>query len=429
MHADLIDDYAGFLRLKEQWDTVYAADPDARFFMSWTWMSKWLESAIHEWVVIGIREAEEADDYLAFLPLRFQSSAAKSGRIHTEIRLAAYGIADYTGFLCKAGAEHDAIPALAEQVEQLNWGSFDLGCFHASEERLKLWRRAFPRPTFKFKKPPSAVDSNGNDTAICPYATLPDNWDDYLDNQLSANTRQKVRRFLRKVENDDAYRITVSNADTIEADHDHLAKLWEARWGAMVGQTGRDIFYRIRTKMVLHTLSQDALFMPMLWHHDKPVGGLITFVDHQKKAMFFYLAGRDMKAKGVPIGLVLHAYSIRHAIDQGFTTYDFMRGDEAYKYSFANKERRVVYDIIERRTSGKQFDPRSVRSALLSAETMMQMRRLPQAERAYRQIVAAAPDNERARLGLGQVLMAQGKRAAAEEYLAGPPSETSILSA
>jgi CelD/BcsL family acetyltransferase involved in cellulose biosynthesis len=39
---------------------------------------------------------------------------------------------------------------------------------------------------------------------------------------------------------------------------------------------------------------------------------------------------------------VLLGYLIQHAIDQGCEAFDFMRGDEDYKYRFGALDRRVV---------------------------------------------------------------------------------------
>jgi hypothetical protein len=43
MHIDAFDKFQNFLTLKRDWDSVYKADPEAQFFLSWTWMSRWLK--------------------------------------------------------------------------------------------------------------------------------------------------------------------------------------------------------------------------------------------------------------------------------------------------------------------------------------------------------------------------------------------------
>lgn len=415
MHVDAIDDYDSFLALKDDWESVYADDPEAQFFLSWTWMTKWLESAISEWVVVVVRDDDGR--CVAILPLRVRAFPAKNGTLYTEIWMAAQGVADYVGFLCRPAAETRAIPAMADYVKTLRWNSLNLRCFDASEARAKLWTDAFPRSEFKLKKATSTNNEEGYDNAVCPYLTLPDDWDTYLDNQVSTNTRQKIRRFLRKVENGDDYRITVTSPETLERDYEVLNKLWESKWGETKGEQVTQIFYKIRRKMLTHCLEHDALFMPILWHHDEPLGALGSLVDPVKKSMLFLIAGRDMNAKGVPSGLVLHAYSIRYAINRGLQTYDFLRGNEPYKYSFGSKERVINYQVVERKIASKQLDPRCVGSAIQMTQRLQASGRLAAAERGYRQVLKIAPDNADAQNGLDQLLAVKGRSKATGKRL------------
>ena len=41
-------------------------------------------------------------------------------------------------------------------------------------------------------------------------------------------------------------------------------------------------------------------------------------------------------------GIVLLAYNIRHAIEQGYAYYDFLRGDEPYKYRMGGRDTAVM---------------------------------------------------------------------------------------
>ena len=419
MHIDVIDDYESFLGFKDEWETVYAADPEAQHFLSWTWMSKWLESAISEWVVFAVRETPDAGAYQAFLPLRIRAFPAKNGTVYTEVWMAAQGVADYVGFICRPEAEDAAIPALAERAKELKWNSLNLQCFSASEKRAKLWTDVFPRSHFKLKKVSSTNNEEGYDNSVCPYVRLPDDWDIYLINQVSANTRQKIRRFLRKVEASDTYQITLSNADTLERDYEILNKLWTDKWGERKGEVATEIFYNIRKTMLFHNEAHGSLFMPILWQDEKPIAVLGSLVDPIKKSMLFVLAGRDEKARGVPSGLVLHAYSIRHAIEIGLKTYDFLRGNEPYKYSFGPEERSINYLFIERKVGSKQLDPRCVGSAIRIIRNIQARGHLIEAERGFRQILKVEPENEAARLSLGQVLMAKGDNEGATKLMEG----------
>ncbi len=46
----------------------------------------------------------------------------------------------------------------------------------------------------------STVNPDGIDNSICPSVALPDDLDRFLETKVSSNTRQKIRRFLRQVE-------------------------------------------------------------------------------------------------------------------------------------------------------------------------------------------------------------------------------------
>jgi CelD/BcsL family acetyltransferase involved in cellulose biosynthesis len=101
----------------------------------------------------------------------------------------------------------------------------------------------------------------------------------------------------------------------------------------------------------------------MLWQGDRPLGGLALFIDRKTGTLLFYATGRDLDAKDVPVGLVLHGHSIRHAIEQGFAAYDFLRGDEPYKLSLATGEHRVRNIIVGTKVGGNrggQLDPMAV---------------------------------------------------------------------
>jgi len=62
-----------------------------------------------------------------------------------------------------------------------------------------------------------------------------------------------------------------------------------------------------------------------------------------------------------------HAHSIRYAIENGFTEYDFLRGNETYKYSFGVKERSIRHIVIgtkNGRNIGGRLNSRTVPAAL-----------------------------------------------------------------
>ena len=179
---------------------------------------------------------------------------------------------------------------------------------------------------------------------------MPDSYEEYLSTRVSANTRQKIRRFSRKVEQSADLQLTLSTPDHVEEHLDALLELWLRKWAPVRGQDSAERAAAKYRKILLQSLECDALLMPMLWSGGTLLGGLVHIVDRRKGAVHFLVAGRDEEASEPSVGLVLHAYSIRWAIENQMRTYDLCHGDEAYKYSLGAIDKRIEHLTIRRRS-------------------------------------------------------------------------------
>jgi len=414
MQIRVIDNLQAFAELREEWNAVYAKDPDAPFFLSWTWLAQWLAMLTGPWFILAAKPAD-SPHFVAFMPLRLRLKERKQGELCNEINMAGNYQADYTGFICMPEFDSRAIPAFAKHIGKLHWARIHLENIRTTEERLRLFLGCFPAGKFTIR-PQERINKRDNiDNTICPLARLPDDWDAYLNN-LSANTRQKIRRFLRQVESSDEFRITHTAADTFGRDLNILLHFWAAKWGSRKGNRLSNIL-RSNTEMLTRSFNAGILFMPVLWKGDAPLGALAIFVDEEKKTFLFYIAGRDESFNAPPPGLILHAYSIRHAIQKGFRVYDFLRGNEAYKYSLATDERRITCAILSTRNGrnlGDKLDIRTVPEALERATELHKAGRFPQAEQAYRQIIRTDPQCAKALYCLGQLKATTGSHGAAK---------------
>jgi CelD/BcsL family acetyltransferase involved in cellulose biosynthesis len=418
MRIDVIDDFESFSRLRENWDALYEADPEAQFFLSWTWLSHWLPTLRHSWFVLAAKPSD-ACAYVAFFPLRHRIRHSEEAGFHNDINMAGNHAADYTGFLCRPESQHRAIPALARCLNGLNWTRMHLENIRMSDERLRLFLAHFPERTFRIATIERINKEDGVNNCICPRVALPADWDHYLDG-LSANARQRIRRFVRMVESDGGYRITHADADTIERDVEILLGFWKSRWGLRKRDRLNAILETVRT-MLPRCFGSGCLFLPVLWRDDKPLGALASLVDAQKGALLFYVGGRDESVDNPPPGLVLHAHSIRYAIANGFGTYDFLRGNERYKYSLGAEERRIRCVVVGTRTGrnlGDKLHRRSVPAVLRRTTELHRAGRLAEAERGYRQVLDVAPRHPDALYCLGQLMATEGRHGVAATLFA-----------
>lgn len=414
VHIDIIETLPSLATLEDNWNAVYDADDEAQVFLSWQWLSGWLSCIEGPWFILAAKAGDAADQpYVAFLPLRLQTKVEKSD-VTSDMRMAGNHAADYTGIVCRPEAENKVIPAFARYIKQMNWARLNLENVRMSERRARLLLACFPKASFNSTEVSRVNKVDGIDNGVCPYLPLPKDWNGYLDS-LSANTRQKIRRLMKQVDTPGEYRITVSTAETLARDLKTLLGFWETKWRPRKGDRV-DSLVRSNGVMLTRSFQSGMLFLPTFWHGDRPVAALATLVDPRKRTFSFYMTGRDETFEGPPSGVILHAFSIRHAIANGFTEYDFLRGNEAYKYSFGCAERKIRCTVLETRNGrnlGGKLDPRGIADVLQQATALHRKGQTADAEVGYRRILELQPKHADALHRLGQLLAAKGDFAAA----------------
>jgi tetratricopeptide (TPR) repeat protein len=417
VHIDIIETLPSLARLEDNWNAVYDADPEAQIFLSWKWLSGWLAHSEGPWFILAAKARDSADaPYVAFFPLRLQTTIEKSG-VLGEVRMAGRFSADYTGIVCAPDAENKVIPAFARHIKQMHWARFNLDNVRMSERRFRLLLAYFPKANFQVTEVNRVDNVDGTDFTRCPYAALPTDWDSYLLS-LSTNRRQKTRRLLRLVEAAGEYRITVSTAETFARDLKTLLRFWEIKWRPRKGDS-TDILVRSNTIMLTRSFQSGLVFLPTFWHGDRPVAALATLIDERKRTLACYMTGRDETFEGPSPAGMLHAFSIRYAIENGFSEYDFVRGNASYKYSYCSAERKIHCILVETRNGknlGDRIDPRSVPEVLQQATALHQKGQVAEAECGYRRILDVQPKHADALHRLGQLLAAKGNHAEAKRH-------------
>lgn len=417
MRIDLIDNAADLASLERDWRSVYDADPDAHYFLSWTWMSKWMFGVVRESIILAVRP-DDHSPYCAFWPLRLRTIGIKGGGLGTIISMAGQGASDYTGVLCHPEYESKAIPALVRRIKKLGWRNLVLGAFRASDARMRAILLEFNSRDFVTESLDLIYD-DGSDHSVYPHVALPNGWEDYLQTCLSKETRRKVRRFLRQVEGDGPFHITVSNAETLERDLDILFRFWNLKWGAE-GAAG---YVKAHYEMFRHCSAIGTLFLPIMWQDNRPLGALANLLDDVKQTMLFKIFGRDEEFRNPSPGLILYAVAIREAIARGYRECDFLQGDHRFKYSFGAADRRVFQHRINRRRDGpgsRTLDQSALRAAINYTQTLHKNGRYDEAEQNYKQILTMDPANSIAVSGLRALRDRRGTRARSSPVLARP---------
>ena len=160
-------------------------------------------------------------------------------------------------------------------------------------------------------------------------------WDDLLAVR-SANFRGQVRRRARRLarEHDVSVRLA-DDPDRLERDLEALYRLHAARW-APEGKDAlapRAAFHR---EFAAAALQRGWLRLWLLEADGAPVAAWYGF--RYAGEEWYYQAGRDPAWERQAVGFVLLAHTVQAAADDGMRTYRLLRGGEAYKYRWADRD-------------------------------------------------------------------------------------------
>lgn len=335
-HAEVVSSPAGLVSLSPMWRDSALAQRNMFLTPEWFFAScnQYRETP---WVVV-VRDG--AGTVVGLLPL----IKARRGTA-----FAGAGFGDVFGPACRPGDE-DAVMAAAAEV--VDW---------ARPVVLKNVT-ARGRADVLAANAPTAVATTALRHDVLPFLDLPSTWDEYLSTQ-SRNFRGQMRRKERHLvgEHGAQYRLT-EREDQLEADLDTFFRLHEARWDARAGQSA---IVDQRTRAFHHRFARSALRAGWLRLWFMEVDGVAVAASYGwllRDRFCYFQAGFEPAWARTSVGFVLLAHTVRSAIEEGATAYDFLLGDDAYKRRFAAEDRAVRTLVLTRR--------RSVARALATGESL-----------------------------------------------------------
>jgi CelD/BcsL family acetyltransferase involved in cellulose biosynthesis len=399
MHIDVIDSLNDLRTLERDWNAIYRRDPEAHYFLSWTWMFTWFATRSLPWFVLAAKPRPEGETYVAFFPIQLRLDFEKELGFHNVLTMGASYFAPYTGILCDPKLQAAVLPAFAARLRTLGWARFQLDDALLSPDRRRLLLEGFPASEFsvtkaqRFAHVTRAGASIDHDVYV--YVRLPRNFEDFVNGNLGTRTRRNIRLYLRRLDAGGEYRVTHPDETTIERDLEIFYELWQRQW-ASINPGYATFTIESSRRMLAACFCEGSHFFPILWKGDKPVAGFIAFIDRRRNALVCLLGARDLTEKNPSPGQMLHGYNLRWAIANGIGLYDLGTGDYAYKYLFGADENLVERFEIRTRTGrniGERLNPLSLDTAAARATDMVAAGDLSNAAIACRQILAAQPDN------------------------------------
>lgn len=168
---------------------------------------------------------------------------------------------------------------------------------------------------------------------------LPASWDGYLA-LLDGKQRHEIRRKLNRLADSGTPTTrVVSKVEDVDEAMDLFLDLFirsRPDKASFMTPAMTQYFKRLGRE----TARLDLLRLFFLELDGKPLAAAMTFVCGD--TLYLYNNGYDPSAKALSPGLMVKVLSIQWAIAQGLKVYDFLRGNEAYKYHLGGQEVRLM---------------------------------------------------------------------------------------
>ena len=323
---------AAFAGLQKEWDAVAAHGMTNTPFQTWAYQRAWwthLHPAAGELHLVLVRDDAAALIAVAAL-YRTGDTLHFNGCVEET---------DYLDLICRAEDAEAAWTAVFDCLcsdDFPTWQAIDLCNVPAASPTRDILPQLAASRGFSL---------HTEIQEVCPTIMLPDSFEAYLDS-LDKKQRHETRRKLRRANGADARLHVVTGDEDLRAAVDAFLDLLQK------STPDKDAWLNEGRRAVFHTFAQAALdngsLQLLFFEVDGAKAAGLFNLDYDGR-IWVYNSGLDPDAYGhLSAGVVLTTWAIEKAIADGRQEFDFLRGNESYKYKFGAEDTTIHRFHIER---------------------------------------------------------------------------------
>ena len=317
-----------FDTITDEWECILPHTGANTIFITPWWQQLWWRRYGDSEARLEIFSVRNGDSLLGIAPLMTRGD--------TLSFLGDTDLFDYHDFLVREGCEDTFYTALWQQIEAMDWNTMELKSLRESSETLSR----FPR----------LAEANNWTTSISeedvsPYTHLHPSWDEYVAG-LRKKDRHELRRKLRRLNDGNSatqYALRKPNAIA-----DALPEFFRLMRASRPDKDDfltpdREQFFR---DLAQELASRDQFKLFFLELNDIRVASCICF--DYNGSYLLYNSGYDPEYSRLSVGLLNKALCIQDAIETGKKSFDFLRGNERYKYNLGGTNQ-TIHELVIRR--------------------------------------------------------------------------------
>ena len=325
--------------LQEQWDTLLDQSINDVPFLRFGYLENWWQTrGGGEWtneVKLAIISAHQKNVLIGIAPFFFFQENEKT----TLYFLGSKEICDYLDFIVKPADLESFIHELINFITSPAFPHWDQMILHnlmQTSPTMTALEKAAKQNAWRF-------------TTECakqsPFIILPGNWEDYLTS-IDKKQRHEIRRKMRRAEeNTDLTWYFAEKEFSIGEEIDNFLQLMSLDEEKTKFLT-TPMCEQMRLTMQW-AFKEKILQLSFLEIQKQKAAGYFCF--NYKNKLLVYNSGFDPRFSEYSPGWVLLGNLLRWSNENRITEFDFMRGNEEYKYRFGAKDRFVICTIIERK--------------------------------------------------------------------------------
>jgi CelD/BcsL family acetyltransferase involved in cellulose biosynthesis len=325
----------GFESLLGAWNSVLERSGDDKsVFLTHEWVSTWWKH-FGQGAELNIVLVEKDQEVIGIVPLMKTEYGIGPVKLRTLETIGAMDC-NYAALVPAENRDEATAALLAYLEEELAKSGLFLRLDHVPEDsglRDPLRRLA---PLFS-----SSLAIQERAMTLAPYMVLPTTWDDCF-HSLGRRRRKSLRREQRRLEERFNVEFQQWAEDTLDERLDRVFDLHQKRWRS-VGVRG--MFSDPRMKAFYKDIARQFVEKDWLCLSGLTLDGEIASADcgfvYNRKYYGFMMA-RDVSFSSYSVGHVHTMHVVREAIGRGLREYDFLRGDEPYKFFWTKSARRYL---------------------------------------------------------------------------------------
>jgi len=342
MQLSVVTELQDFHALKDEWNTLLYHSGSNVIFLKWEWLYNWwlvYGTGLNKLCILTVRDHERL---LGIAPLYIHRGGIF---FQKEIRFLGTNVAcsDHMDLILYSGMEKEVTLLMLSYLNERDdlWDTMRLTDIPRGSNTL-----TFIASSFQDK--PMKIDETHT---TCPYLKLSLPWEKVYESYSSV-IKNSLARKLKKFER--VYKGEIIEVGSDEDLNPYLDKLLFLNTRRMKKKKLRSSFLQphfvdFHRKIIKSLRETNEVKFIFLKVGNDLIAGIYLFTDHRR--YYYYQSGFDPEWEKLSPGTLLFNYAIRDAHKHGKEEFDFLQGNEEYKYLWTQSYRHNTRISIYRRSA------------------------------------------------------------------------------